>query len=36
VTLAEREFAIAALGLERLEAPDETGPRELYSTRLAR
>ncbi len=36
VTAAEREFAIAALGLERLEAPDETGPRELYSTRLAR
>ena len=36
VTPAEREFAIAALGLRRLDAPDETGPRELYSTRLAR
>lgn len=36
VTTAEREFAITALGLERIETPIETDPRELYSTVLAR
>jgi hypothetical protein len=36
VTPAEREFAVAALGLERIDAPEETGTRELYGTRLAR
>jgi hypothetical protein len=36
VTPAEREFAVAALGLERVETPGELGARELYVTRLAR
>jgi hypothetical protein len=36
VTPAEREFAIATLDLERVDAPAETGARELYVTRLAR
>jgi hypothetical protein len=36
VTMAEREFAVTALGLQRVEAPEEVGSRELYTTRLAR
>jgi hypothetical protein len=36
VTPVEREFALAALGLERVDAPAETGARELYVTPLAR
>ena len=32
VSAAEREFAISALGLTRVDAPMELGPRELYVT----
>jgi hypothetical protein len=36
VSPAERAFAISALGLTRVDAPAETGPRELYVTRVGR
>jgi hypothetical protein len=36
VSQAEREFATSALDLTRVDAPEETGPRELYVTRLGR
>ena len=36
VSPAERDFAISVLGLTRVAAPAETGPRELYVTRLGR
>jgi hypothetical protein len=36
VSPAEREFATSALGLTRVDASMETGPRELYVTRLGR